>query len=161
MAGRGGLFEDFLSYYEAFLSRKELSTSVTPQLLRQMQALLPDERKMWVFEGRLGHERLGGLLMAGYGDTALALAGSSPSAKGRVVHSGNLVWWQMMLKMKQLGYRWLDVGGGADADRTPKGILHFKAGLGGIPYRLVGEFEAFNSGLVSQAIRWWIRKRYA
>ena len=152
MGRSSDLFEDFISYYETFLSGKGFFTSVTPQLLRRMQELLPDERKMWVFEGRLGHERLGGLLMACYGDTTLALAGSSPNEKGRAVNSGNLVWWQMMLKMKELGYRWLDVGG-ADPKRTPEGILHFKAGLRGMPYQLVNDFEAHDGGLLSKMIR--------
>ena len=151
------LFEDFLKYYEAFLSRKKLSTFVTPQLLRRMQALLPDERKMWVVEGRLGLERLGALLIACYGETCLALAGSSPNQKGRSVHSGNLVWWQTIVKMKELGYRWLDVGG-THPERTPQGILHFKAGLGGVPYRLVGELESSSGGLLNRAIRWRVKR---
>jgi len=151
------LFEDFLKYYDAFLSSKKLSTSVTPQLLSRMQALLPDERRMWVVEGRLWRERLGGLLIACYGDTCLALAGSSPNPKGRSVHSGNLVWWQTIVKMKELGYRWLDVGG-THPEGTPQGILHFKAGLGGVPYRLVGELENSRGGLFNHAIQWSIQR---
>ena len=150
-------FEEFLLYYEAFLSTRKLHTSVTPQLLRQIQTLLPDERKMWVLQGALGVQHLGGLLMACCGDTCLALAGSSPNQKGRTVESGNLLWWRAIVKMKELGYRWLDLGG-TDPERTPRGILHFKDGMSGTPYILLGDFEAQSGGLLSNAIRWRVSR---
>ena len=47
-------------------------------------------------------------------------------------------------EMKKLGYIWFDVGG-ADPLRTTHGIFHFKEGVNGIPYRLIGEWEIVNS----------------
>jgi lipid II:glycine glycyltransferase (peptidoglycan interpeptide bridge formation enzyme) len=151
------LLESFLTHYEAFLDERGFATVVTPQLLRRLQSLLSDDRKMIVFEGRLGTEPLGGLLIARYGDTALALAGSSPNARGRSVHSGNFVWWQSMLTLKELGYRWLDTGG-TDPQSTLPGILHFKAGMGASEYQLIGEFESDRSGFFERAVRWQIRR---
>jgi lipid II:glycine glycyltransferase (peptidoglycan interpeptide bridge formation enzyme) len=151
------LLESFLAHYEAFLDQRGFATVVTPQLLRKLQSLLPEDRKLLVFEGRLGTQSLGGLLIARYGDTALALAGSSPTAEGRALHSGNLVWWQSMLKLREMGYRWLDTGG-TDPELTLPGILHFKAGMGATEYQLIGEFESDRSGLFEKAIRWQIRR---
>jgi lipid II:glycine glycyltransferase (peptidoglycan interpeptide bridge formation enzyme) len=151
------LLEEFLSHYQPFLEKKNLSTPVTPEFLRQLHSLLPDDRKAWMFEGRFEQESLGGLLIAGYGDSCIALSGSNPNAKGRELRSGNLVWWNAILKMKELGYRWFDVGG-ADPRRTPKGILHFKKGLNGEPYQLVGEFECSRGKLLDRAISWYIQR---
>ena len=151
------LFENFLYHYKRFLAKKKLSTTITPRLLRELQSRLPDERKAWIFEGRYKQESLGGLLVAGYGDSCIALAGSNPNERGRQLRSGNLVWWHAILKMKELGYRWFDVGG-ADPDLTPKTILHFKAGLRGTPYQLVGEFECSRGKLLDHAISWYIER---
>ncbi len=151
------LFESFISHYEPFLVKKDLSTPITPLFLRQLQSHLPSERKMWIFEGRFENESLGGLLMAGYGDSCIALAGSNPNERGRQLRSGNLVWWHAILKMKELGYKWFDVGG-ADPRITPKGILHFKEGLRAMPFQLVGEFECSRGKLLDRAISWYIKR---
>lgn len=150
------LFEDFLSHYEPFLKEKKLSTPITSQFLCEFQSFLPHNQKTWIFEGRFNGELLGGLLMAVYGDTCIALAGSNPNKKGRQLRSGNLVWWQAILKMKDLGYHWFDVGG-ADPKLTPRGILHFKAGLRGIPFQLIGEFECSRNKLIDYALKWYIQ----
>ena len=151
------LFHEFLSHYGPFIKNMKLSTRITPKFLYKLQSLLPKNRKAWVFEGRFQGELLGGLLMVGYGDTCIALAGSNPNEKGRKLRSGNLVWWHAILKMKELGYRWFDVGG-ADPILTPKGILHFKAGLRGTPYQLLGEFECSRDKFLDKALRWYIQQ---
>ena len=109
-----------------------------------------------IFEGRFEGELLGGLLVAGYGDTCIALAGSNPNEKGRHLHSGNLIWWRAILKMKELGYRWFDIGG-ADSSLTPKSILLFKAGLRGTPYQLIGEFGCSRGKLLDHVLKWYIK----
>ncbi len=151
------LLEEFLSHYDPFLKKKDLSTPITPQFLLKLQSLLPDERKAWIFEGRIEGELLGGLLVMGYGDTCIALAGSNPNAKGRELSSGNLVWWRAILKMKEEGYRWFDVGG-ANPELTPKGILRFKAGLRGHPYQLIGEFGCSRGKILDRILNWYIQR---
>jgi len=151
------LFESFLAHYKSFVAAKGFATVVTAALLRRLQELLPKDRKMWIIDGRLGTESLGGMLIACYGETALALAGSHPNTKGRAVHSGHQVWWQTVLKMKELGYRWLDLGG-MDPELTLPSILHFKSGMGATKYQLIGEFESSREGLFERAVRWQIRR---
>jgi lipid II:glycine glycyltransferase (peptidoglycan interpeptide bridge formation enzyme) len=158
LAGRSdGLFENFLHNYRAHLSSKAFDTSLSPQLLQELQRLLPDDRKMWVFEGRYGGELLGSLLVAGYGDTCMLLA-LGLNQKGREVHGGYLMHWQALVKMKELGYRRLDLGG-ADPERTLPGILQFKSGLRGKPYQLTGQLDACGRGWLSRAITWYVRRR--
>lgn len=158
LAGRSaGLFENCLSNYKAHLSSKEIDTNLTPQLAQELQNLLPEERKMWVFEGRYGDEPLGSLLVAGYGDTCMLLA-LGLNEKGREVHGGYLMHWQALVKMKELGYRRLDLGG-VDPRRTLPGILQFKLGLRGEPYQLIGQLDACGRGWLSRAIKWYARRR--
>jgi lipid II:glycine glycyltransferase (peptidoglycan interpeptide bridge formation enzyme) len=158
LAGRSaGLFENFLSNYKVQLSSKQIDTNLTTQLLQELQCLLPDERKMWVFEGRYGDEALGSLLVAGYGDTCILLA-LGLNEKGREVHGGYLMHWQALVKMKELGYRRLDLGG-VDPRRTLPGILQFKLGLRGKPYQLISQLDACGSGWLSRAIKWYVRRR--
>ena len=54
--------------------------------------------------------------------------------------------------MKKRGFSWFDVGG-AHPDNTPQGILHFKRGLKGKPYQLMGEVEAYQDGILNRMIR--------
>ena len=158
LAGRSaGLFENFLSNYKAQLSSKEIETNLTPPLLQELQRLLPDERKMWVFEGRYDDEPLGSLLVAGYGDTCILLA-LGLNEKGLEVHGGYLMHWQALVTMKELGYRRLDLGG-ADPRRTLPGILQFKLGLRGKPYQLTGQLDACGRGWLSRAIKWYVRRQ--
>jgi len=76
---------------------------------------------------------------------------------GRAANAGQLLLWRAVCEMKELGYRWFDLGG-MDLYQTPSGIFHFKAGLGGTPYRLVGEFEAHDGRWVSKMIRWRVHR---
>jgi hypothetical protein len=148
------LFDRFLENYGVFLGRKGLPTPLTKEFLRELQALLPEARRLWVSEGWQGTDCLGSLLLAGYGETAMFLALGLSDA-GEIAHGGFVIHWQAVLAMKAAGFRWLDLGG-ADPRRTPPGILQFKSGLRGRPYRLVDELEA-GRGVISRALRWYIR----
>lgn len=153
-------FEEFLEEFRGFSERQRLPRSVTPSLLRELQRVLPEEGKMWVFAGRRGPERLGGLLVCRYGDTAMFLA-TALNERGRELHAGHAVHWEAILRMRRMGYARFDVGG-ADPDLTPPGILQFKAGLGATPYRLAGEWEAWSGGLSDRVTRLlvrWSRRR--
>lgn len=149
------LFDRFLKNYGVFLGRKGLQTPLTKDFLRELQALLPEARRLWVCEGWQGNDCLGGLLVAGYGDTSLLLA-LALSEAGKAAHGGFVIHWQAVLAMKAAGFRWLDLGG-ADPRRTPPGILQFKSGLRGRPYQLVEELDA-SRGVISRALRWYIHR---
>ena len=70
-------------------------------------------------------------------DTAMYLAGWS-SPKGREQQANYLMLWQAINDAKISGMRWFDMGGANK--NTPKGIAHFKKGIGGDYYSNAGEF---------------------
>ena len=56
-----------------------------------------------------------------------------------------------------MGYLFLDLGG-VDPWLTPKGILTFKQGVGGQPYRLAPELDALPAGIIGSTLRWWVQR---
>ena len=72
-----------------------------------------------------------------HGDTATYLVGWS-SQEGRRQQANYLLLWQGIVDAMDHGLKWFDMGG--LNENTPRGIAHFKQGLNGAPYQLVGEF---------------------
>lgn len=150
------LFADCIADYSAMLRQKGFATSVTPRLLEELQAALPPQQKLWSVVAREESEIAAFAVIARYGRTAEYLAGSS-SASGRKWNAGNLVLWRAISEMKGQGLHSFDVGG-MDAERTPAGIYHFKAGLGATPYKLPDEIEAYGRGLRAFVVRRAVRR---
>jgi hypothetical protein len=150
------VFHELLASYKTMLQEKQFQTNITPPFLCRLQESLPPGRKLWSFIGRHNEQVLGGILIATYGDTCEYLVGAINEA-GRALNAGQFWLWQSVCQMKTLGYRWFDLGG-MDPQHTPPGIFHFKAGLGGTPYRLVREFEADDGGWRSRVIRWYVSR---
>jgi len=124
---------------------------VTPSLLEQLQSLTPSDDKILCFRARRGDENLGSILIARYEKNCEYLVGVTSEA-GRQSNVGQFLLWQAVCQMKHRGYRWLDLGG-MEPERTPPGILRFKSGLGGEPYRLCPEIEAFKGDWRSRLVR--------
>lgn len=150
------IFRDFLSEYGTFLKERRFSTTVTPTLLSLLRELSPIGRRPWIVTARKDDKKLGAVLIARYGQTCEYLAGSI-NEDGRKFNASQLLLWRALCEMKDQGYRRFDLGG-MDPDRTPPGIFHFKAGLGGTLHRLIGEFEAHNGALVNRIIRFHVQK---
>lgn len=140
---------ELIEDYRALIARKDFS-SVTPEFLLVLQTILPPDRKMVVLRGRRGAERLGSILIARYGDTAEYLIGAV-SIPGRLLNAGQFLLWNAMVQMRRMGLRRFDLGG-MHPEKTPKGIFHFKQGVCGVPYTLVGEFDAAG-GLIARGIK--------
>lgn len=149
-------FGEVIDEYRRMLQNKGFSSVVTPELLIQLQHRLPQDRKLWALVARQDNKFLGGVLIARYGKTCEYLVGAVNDS-GKAINAGQLLLWQAICQMKELGLRWFDVGG-TDPLRTPRGILHFKKGIGGEPYELGRELEAFEAGLVTSAIRWRVKR---
>ena len=149
-------FSELIASYNTMLPEKRYQTNITPKFLCRLQAMLPPERKLWAFNARQDRQQLGGILIARYGDTCEYLVGSVNEA-GKAHNAGQFLLWQAVCQMKILGYRWFDLGG-MDPEHTPAGIFHFKSGLGGTSYRLVGEFEGHDGGWRSRALRWYVSR---
>lgn len=151
------LLGEFLAEYRNLLKQKGFSTSVTPELIQVLQDFFPDDRKMWVFVAKQGTSKLGAVLIAKYGNTCMYLGGAV-NDEGRKLEANYFLLWQAICQMKKSGFNWFDVGGGMDEKLTTPGILYFKQGLSGTPYKLVGEFESYKKNVLNNLIRWQIQK---
>lgn len=145
------LVNELLFDYRRTLNRNKFKTGVSPELIKNLQELLPETRKMVVFAGRKCEDKLGSILIAKYGDACMYLVGAV-NEDGRKLNAGNYLLWRAVCEMKEQGCRWFDLGG-VDPERTLPGILHFKKGLQGEPYRLIGEFEAYKKNLLNRMIK--------
>jgi len=105
---------------------------------------------------RAGAKKLGSILIARYGDTAEYLVGAV-GPEGRAQNAGQFLLWNAIVVMKQAGVRHFDLGG-IHPEKTPKGILHFKQGVGGVPYALTGEFDVAR-GLMARGIKLMVQYR--
>lgn len=153
-------FAAFLQDYQNFIREKGFTTSVTPELLRRLQGLLPPERRMVVIRAAAADGRdMGMILIALYGKTGEYLAGTVRD-EGRAMNAGHLLLWNAVLHLKDHGADTFDLGG-MDPELTPKGIFHFKEGLGGVSYRLTGEWESHDGGLISRIVAARVRHQRA
>ena len=149
-------FDVFLARHQAFIEQRGYATSVTPALLAALQSRLPDDRKMRTVLAMRDGDCIGSTLIACYGETCEYLAGNSTDA-GRSYYAGQFLIWQAMRMMKDLGYRWFDVGG-MDPVLTPPGIYRFKRGIGGEPYQLAPEIESIGGGLRARLVGSVVRR---
>jgi lipid II:glycine glycyltransferase (peptidoglycan interpeptide bridge formation enzyme) len=81
---------------------------------------------------------VGMLVSMGNGDTCTYIIGWT-SNEGRKFQANYILLWEAIILAKERGYRWFDLGGLSSS--TPKGIAHFKSGICGTPYNLVGEWQ--------------------
>jgi len=151
------IFEQVLEEFQKTMVAKNFSVSAPPPFLRRMRSYLGEDHKLWGLLATQGEERLGGMLIARYGQISEYMIGAFSDA-GRMVNAGNFLLWQAICQMKDQSFRWLDLGGMHPVS-TPKGIFHFKSGLGGIPYQFFGELESYRNTLLNQVIRWQIKRQ--
>lgn len=92
-----------------------------------------------ILRAMLEDEPIAAMALASFGGTAEYYVGWFGSAAGRKANAGNFLYWEAAMTMKRAGYRWLDLGGYFSSDR----FGHFKQGMGGIEYRLIGEWLSY------------------
>ncbi|MBT4118868.1 MAG: GNAT family N-acetyltransferase [Rhodospirillaceae bacterium] len=153
------LFAEFLESYRAFVGGRGFTTSVTPDLLAGLQRCLPEARKLKVFTAYLDGAPIASALIARYGTAAEYLAGTSTDA-GRKNNAGQLLLWRALVELQKTGFKNFDLGG-VDPELTAPGVLQFKTGMNGVPYRLAPEIEAVGGGLIQRLVRWRVSKARA
>jgi lipid II:glycine glycyltransferase (peptidoglycan interpeptide bridge formation enzyme) len=87
-----------------------------------------------VFDG----EPLAGIILTRCGQKAEYYVGWFGAA-GRKYSCGNFLCWHAALETKKAGCKWLDLGGYTSTDK----FSHFKQGMQGIEYKLIGEWVCF------------------
>jgi lipid II:glycine glycyltransferase (peptidoglycan interpeptide bridge formation enzyme) len=131
-------FESLLSLYENMKNKKNF-VGMPTDLLRNLSRCQGAEWNFNVYIGELAvdSEILGMLISVHHGNTAtylISYAGSS----GRKVNVNYLLLFQAIIDAKAAGCRSFDLGG--LNKNTPKGIAHFKRGVSGVEYELLGEY---------------------
>ena len=145
------LIGELMTDYMALLKKKEFQAPLPFAFIPALQQLLPDEDKMWVFICYKEDRKVGSILMTVYDNTCEYLIGAITD-QGRQVGAGQFLLWQALREMKRKGYQWLDLSG-ADPKKTLPGIFSFKQGVGGDPYRLIGEWEAYRPNFWNRLVK--------
>jgi lipid II:glycine glycyltransferase (peptidoglycan interpeptide bridge formation enzyme) len=141
---------------EELLRVKDFESTVTPDFLKKFQELADGRHKFWSLTAALNGRSFGGIAIARYGHVCEYLVGAV-NDEGKRFNIGQLLLWSAVLRAKDQGYRWFDLGG-MDPEGTPKGVLYFKQGLKAEPYAYIGDFEAYSPGLINKTIRWKLER---
>ena len=143
---KGGTeLDELLIEYEDF-KRKIGFASVSGRLIRAMYEESPGD--IIALTAKKEGKNVGSVIVARHGGSATYLTGFS-SDPGRKANANYLLLWNAILKCRESGVKWFDVGG-MDEEKTA-GVTHFKKGLGLEQYFLAGEFSA-GKGITSTAI---------
>ena len=134
-----------MSKYNQTMTEKNF-TGPSERLIRKVRDVTLDQASIQIMFAVKNGVRVGGILVVGSVDTCTYTIGWN-SLEGRTLCSNYFLLWQAILTFKKTGYHWFDLGG-INEESTP-GITHFKRGLGGKEYALIGEFEAFPKGMLS------------
>jgi lipid II:glycine glycyltransferase (peptidoglycan interpeptide bridge formation enzyme) len=153
------LFYQVLDEYETMMKKKRLEGVMSSLMLDSLQKTLSNDEKLWGLVAWKGKQRLGGVLIARYGNTVEYLVGAF-NEDGRQANAGNFLLWKAISEMKQLGYLWFDLGGMHPLN-TPKGIFHFKSGVNAAPYRYCKQLESYNNSIRQRLIGHAIRRKIA
>jgi len=127
------------------LQQKNVFTGIPDNLLKSLATQKGDNWKFGVIvaykdkiDDELQNEQQDGVLVIVVsGNTATYLIGYT-NDRGRKNNANYLLIWHAILDAKKKGCDWFDLGG--INKNTPKGIVHFKNGLNGDLYNLIGEF---------------------
>lgn len=110
---------------------------IAERLIRSLKCQPSGE--MRILSAVVNGETVAGMLVVGHADTCTYLV-SWNTPEGRRAAANYSLLWRAMLLFKALGYRWLDLGGVDDVGSP--GVAHFKRGVNGREYSLLGEYLA-------------------
>ncbi len=127
-----------LDRYERFQIENNF-TGVPRKILDSLLGQVGKTQNAKIFETHCNvHSEISGFVVITYHfDTAMYLLGWT-SQEGRKQQSNYVLLWQAIKDAKINGFKWFDMGG--LTTNTPKGIAHFKTGVGGEYYINPGEF---------------------
>ena len=130
--------DEILSKYERFQIEKGFN-GVPRRVLDQLVGLGGGSQTAKVYQTLcdVTSETSGFVVISYHFDTAMYLIGWS-SPEGRKQKANYLLLWKAINDAKMCGLQWFDMGG--VTINTPKGIAHFKTGIGGEHYSNSGEF---------------------
>jgi len=142
-----------LSQYERLKAEKKFS-GPSSDLIRELIKVPANKLTLKVLLAKSKQKRIGGIMVLGSSRTCQYLIGWN-SLEARKVNANYFLLWQALLLFKNLEFSRFDLGG--INQETSPAITHFKRGLGGQEYALIGEFEAFPPGISFKIIRLLMR----
>jgi lipid II:glycine glycyltransferase (peptidoglycan interpeptide bridge formation enzyme) len=150
-AGKGKENVDkFINDYKLLIKEIGFKPGVSPEFIYKMCEISGFENSI-VITATCEGEDVGSILVPKFGNTSIYLASGAHSA-GKKLNVAYKLLWEAMLQSKKEGLSFFDVGG-ANEVTTPKGILHFKRGLGGAPVSFIPKVTAYKKGMMSFAIK--------
>lgn len=126
----------FIKVYEQDKRRKNYD-GPSPQFLATLAPLLSSSGDMMIGRVMQNGTAISAALIVRHGDSATYLAGWTGET-GRAVGAHHLLMWSACDMLKNKNVTIFDLGGFNEQDA--KGIKHFKEGMGGRAYRLVGRY---------------------
>ncbi len=145
------LFETFIHIYHEMHTRKKYVDYVDIDEFREIQKKLPEEFKMRIMIGEISGKPITGLIWSAIGDTGIAIF-SGTKNEGMKYCGSYLLRWQMIMKLRERGYVFLDQGG-INPERNP-GSYKFKVGMGGKDVHLIGQYDSSGNFLNSALIKY-------
>ena len=135
-------WQTFETLYCDMMARKRFDTTVSIKEFGDIQAALPEALKMRVFIASTAGVPVAGIACSFMGDTGIYLLGATnePALKLR---AANLLQWEAIKKLKQLGIRYYDLGG-IDPETNPGGF-HFKQGMSGKDVSQLPAYDFYRS----------------
>lgn len=145
------LFGIFEAMFHEMMRRKRFETNVDVGEHREMQRLLDAPAKMHVLICEKDGRPRNGLVFSTMGEGAIYLLGAT-SDEGLCGNGAYLLQWLSVLRAKQLGCRWYDLGG-IHPEKNPGGY-QFKSGMGGREVALIGAYVMNGNPVNPLALRW-------
>jgi lipid II:glycine glycyltransferase (peptidoglycan interpeptide bridge formation enzyme) len=144
-------FGKALEVYHEMHERKQYEAFVDMDKLIKIQPELPAQDKMRLVLCRHNGEVVSALAWSVQGEVGLPLL-SATSSKALPIDAAYLMWWEMIVWMKENGFKACDLGG-INPERNPGGYM-FKTGIAkthGADVQHLGRFD-YCSNLVSKVL---------
>lgn len=133
-------FDRFYEIYKKMWDQKKFPTGVRLPIIRELQNRFPEDKKFIVTLLHDGQTDIGGTVCAAFGDTMLYFLGATAPDLRNDSRPGYLLQWLHIMKAKELGMRWYDLGGYDDID-APE-LARFKKRTNGLQVVYPGQYEA-------------------
>ncbi len=129
-------FDLLIKRYQSLMDQK--SFVGTPiYLIKKLYELVDGKEQMYIFKASLEKKVVAIILVHTHGSTGTYLLGSN-SEEGRELSANHLLLWNAINHLKENHFKWFDLGGMDENNLA--GITHFKRGMKGEEYRLLGEW---------------------
>ena len=123
------LFQEVVKLYLEMVSRKRFEQGIDVNKLKATQIYLPSSMKMISTICYSNDVPISGLAFSAIGKTGIPILAAT-SDSGFNYNGSYLLHWQMLVYLKENGFKYFDLGG-IDKEKNPN-VYNFKHGMGGV-----------------------------